>query len=90
MQKKYSSPKEQICVIYCPTCNGAVAACKESAKNIKPSAINETLPEDFSTFQPQSFNEQAAFFLKRKVGYRTSTVTEGEFLTVCECKKQTK
>ena len=90
MQKKYSSQKEQILIILCGACNKAVSACKESAKNIKPSAINETLPEDFSTFQPQSFNEQAAFFLKRKVGYRTSTVTEGKFLTVCECKKQTK
>ena len=88
MQQKYSRQKEQILIILCGTCNKAVSACKESAKNIKPSALNEMLPADFSTFQPQSFNEQAAFFLKRKVGYRTSTVTEGEFIAVCKCKKQ--
>ena len=88
MQQKYSRQKEQILIILCGTCNKAVSACKESAKDIKPSTMNEMLPADFSTFQPQSFNEQAAFFLKRKVGYRTSTVTEGEFIAVCKCKKQ--
>lgn len=79
MQKTNNREKEQICVIYCPTCNGAVAACKESA-------VNVTAEGEGDLYSPQSFNEQSAFFVAR--GYKAGKVTEGNFLTVCKCKKQ--
>mgnify|MGYP000871798450 FL=1 len=81
MQKTYDRKKENICVIYCPTCNGAVAACKESSKDV-------TAEGDSNLYSPQSFNEQAAFFIKRDVGYKAGKVAEGVKITVCKCKKQ--
>jgi uncharacterized protein YbaR (Trm112 family) len=78
MQKPYDRKKELICVIYCPNCKKAVAACKESAVNVTG--------EGGDLYSPQSFNEQAAFYVAR--GYKKGKVTEGEFLTVCKCKKQ--
>ncbi len=77
MQKTFDRKKENICVIYCPNCKKAVAACKESAVNI-------TTEGDGDLYSPQSFNEQAAGFVER--GYKAGKVTEGEFLTVCKCK----
>ena len=76
MQKPYD---RQICVIYCPNCKGAVAACKESA-------VNVTAEGEGDLYSPQSFNEQAAFYVAR--GYKAGKVTEGKVLTVCKCKKQ--
>lgn len=78
MQKPYDRKKELICVIYCPNCKKAVAACKESA-------VNVTAEGEGDLYSPQSFNEQAAFYVAR--GYIAGKVTEGEFLTVCKCKK---
>lgn len=79
MQKPYDRKKELICVIYCPKCKGAVAACKESY-------VNVTAEGEGDLYSPQSFNEQSAFFVAR--GYKAGKVTEGNFLTVCKCKKQ--
>ena len=79
MPKPYNRKQEQICVIYCPTCKGAVAACKESSKDV-------TADGDGDLYSPQSFNQQAAFFIKR--GYKAGKVAEGNFITVCRCKKQ--
>ena len=102
MQKPYNRKQEQICVIYCPSCKGAVAACKESAKDTSPAAINETAPEGFSTFQPQSFNQQVAFYVARgykkckvneTVAKKVQDVKDGKAIQdppikVCNCKKQ--
>ena len=95
MQQKYNRPKELICVIYCPNCKGAVAACKESA-------VNVTAEGDGDLYSPQSFNEQAAGFVER--GYKAGKVSETEAkkvadvqagkaiqapaIAVCKCKKQ--
>jgi len=79
MQKTYSSPKEQICVIYCPTCNGAVAACKESSKDV-------TAEGEGDLYSPQSFNQQAAFYVAR--GYKAGKIADGVRLTVCRCKNK--
>ena len=79
MQKTYNRKQEQICVIYCPTCKGAVAACKESSKDV-------TADGDGDLYSPQSFNQQAAFYVAR--GYKKGKVAEGNFITVCRCKKQ--
>lgn len=81
MQKPYDRKKELICIIYCPNCKGAVAACKESS-------VNVTAEGDSNLYSPQSFNEQAAFFIKRDVGYKAGKVAEGVKITVCKCKKQ--
>ena len=81
MQKTYERKQEQICVIYCPTCKGAVAACKESSKDV-------TADGDGDLYSPQSFNQQAAFYVAR--GYKAGKVAEGNFITVCRCKKQNK
>ncbi len=79
MPKPYNRKQEQICVIYCPTCKGAVAACKESSKDV-------TADGDGDLYSPQSFNQQAAFYVAR--GYKAGKVAEGNFITVCRCKKQ--
>ena len=95
MQKTYERKQEQICVIYCPTCKGAVAACKESSKDV-------TADGDGDLYSPQSFNQQAAFFIKR--GYKKGKVNETVAkkaqdvkdgkeiqdppIKVCNCKKQ--
>ncbi len=95
MQKTYERKQELICVIYCPTCKGAVAACKESSKDV-------TADGDGDLYSPQSFNQQAAFFIKR--GYKKGTVNEivakkvqdvkdgkeiqDPPIKVCNCKKQ--
>jgi len=79
MQQKYERQKENICVIYCPNCKGAVAACKESAVNVIAEGEGDL-------YSPQSFNEQAAFYVAR--GYKAGKVTESVFLTVCRCRKQ--
>jgi hypothetical protein len=79
MQKTYNRKQENICVIYCPNCKGAVAACKESAVNVIAEGEGDL-------YSPQSFNEQAAFYVAR--GYKAGKVTEGEFIAVCKCKKQ--
>ena len=67
MQKTYNRKQEQICVIYCPTCNKAIAACKESA-------VNVTADGDGDLYSPQSFNQQAAFYVAR--GYKKGKVNE--------------
>ena len=95
MQKTYNRKQEQICVIYCPTCKGAVAACKESSKDV-------TADGDGDLYSPQSFNQQAAFYVAR--GYKKGKVNEtvakkaqdvkdGKAIQdppikVCNCKKQ--
>ena len=79
MQKPYDRKKELICVIYCPNCKGAVAACKESY-------VNVTTESDSELYSPQTFNEQAAFYVKR--GYKSGKVTEGSLITVCKCKNK--
>ena len=71
--------KQKICVIYCPTCNKAVAACKESY-------VNVTAESDSELYSPQTFNQQAAFYVKR--GYKSGKVTEGNFITACKCKNK--
>ena len=97
MQKTYDRKQEQICVIYCPTCKGAVAACKESS-------VNVTADGDGNLYSPQSFNQQAAFYVAR--GYKKGRVSETEAkkvadvqagkaiqappIKVCNCKKQNK
>ena len=94
MQKTYNRKQEQICVIYCPTCKGAVAACKESSKDV-------TADGDGDLYSPQSFNQQAAFYVAR--GYKKGKVNEivakkaqdvkdGKAIQdppikVCQCKK---
>ena len=94
MQQKYERKKELICVIYCPACKGAVAACKESS-------VNVTADGDGDLYSPQSFNQQAAFFIKR--GYKSGKVNETVAkkvqdvkddkaiqdppIKVCQCKK---
>ena len=79
MQQKYERKQEQICVIYCPTCKGAVAACKEGS-------VNVIADGDGDLYSPQSFNQQAAFYVAR--GYKGSKVAEGNFIPICKCKKQ--
>ena len=95
MQKTYNRKQEQICVIYCPTCKGAVAACKESS-------VNVTADGDGDLYSPQSFNQQAAFYMAR--GYKINKVNEtvakkaqdvkdGKAIQdppikVCQCKNQ--
>jgi hypothetical protein len=95
MQKPYDRKKELICIIYCPNCKGAVAACKESS-------VNVTAEGEGDLYSPQNFNEQAVGFVER--GYKTGKVSEIEAkkvadvqagkaiqappITVCKCKKQ--
>jgi len=93
MQKPYDRKKELICIIYCPNCKGAVAACKESS-------VNVTAEGEGDLYSPQNFNEQAVGFVER--GYKTGKVSEIEAkkvadvqagkaiqappITVCKCK----
>ena len=95
MQKTYNRKQEQICVIYCPSCKASVAACYDTIKNEVPTSAREN-------YTPQSFNQQAAFYVAR--GYKKGKVNEtvakkaqdvkdGKAIQdppikVCNCKKQ--
>ena len=76
--KRDFSPKK-VLPILCPTCKKSVAACYDTIKNEVPTSAREN-------YTPQSFNQAAANYVAR--GYEIASITEGEFVAVCNCKKQ--
>ena len=76
--KRDFSPKK-VLPILCPTCKKSVAACYDTIKNEVPTSTREN-------YTPQSFNQAAANYVAR--GYEIASITEGEFIAVCNCKKQ--